>query len=73
MKERKLSDGTSRFYYSRLKFLYKHTLKREWVVEKILCHKRKRTLPIVLDLSEVEALFLVITDLTHRLSRGRSL
>src|SRR3989337_3858067 len=51
LKERKLSDGTFRFYYSGLKFLYRHTLKREWVIEKIQCPKRKIKLPVVLDLS----------------------
>jgi len=66
LKEKKLSDGTFRFYYSGLKFLYKHTLKREWVVEKIRCPKRKIKLPVVFDLSEVEALFSVTTNLKHK-------
>ena len=35
MKERHLSGGTLRFYVAGLKFLYRTTLKREWVVEKI--------------------------------------
>jgi hypothetical protein len=35
MKERHLSEGTFRFYVAALKFLYRTTLKREWVVEKI--------------------------------------
>ncbi len=66
LKERKLSDGTFRFYYSGLKFLYRHTLKREWVIEKIQCPKRKIKLPVVLDLSEVEALFSVTENLKHK-------
>ena len=53
MKERNLSDGTYRFYVAALKFLYRTTLKREWVVEKIKCPKRKRKLPVVLDLSGI--------------------
>jgi site-specific recombinase XerD len=66
MKQRHLSDGTFRFYVAALKFLYRTTLKREWVVEKIKCPKRKRKLPVVLDISEVESLFSVTTNLKHK-------
>ena len=66
LKEKKLSDGTFRFYYSGLKFLFRHTLKREWVFEKIRCPKRKIKLPIVLDLSEIESLFSVTENLKHK-------
>ena len=66
MKERHLSDGTYRFYVAALKFLYRTTLKREWTVEKIKCPKRRRKLPIVLDLSEVESLFSVTKNLKHK-------
>ena len=66
MKERHLSDGTYRFYVAGLKFLYRTTLKREWMVEKIKCPKRRRKLPIVLDLSEVESLFSVTKNLKHK-------
>ena len=66
MRERHLSDGTFRFYICALKFLYRTTLKREWVVEKIKCPRRKRKLPVVLDLSEVESLFSVTTNLKHK-------
>ena len=66
MKQRHLSDGTLRFYVAALKFLYRTTLKREWVVEKIKCPKRERKLPVVLDISEVESLFSVTTNLKHK-------
>jgi integrase/recombinase XerD len=66
LNKRKLSEGTFRFYVAALKFLYKTTLKREWVVEKIQYPKRKKKLPIVLDLSEVEALFSVTTNFKHK-------
>ena len=49
---RKLSEGTFRFYVAALKFLYRTTLKRQWVVEKIQHPKREKKLPVVLDLSE---------------------
>ncbi len=66
LNDRKLSAGTYWFYYSGLKFLYRNTLKREWVVEKIKGPKRKKTLPGVLDLSEVKALLSVVENLKHR-------
>ena len=66
LNERKLSKGTYRFYYQGLKFLYKHTLKREEVVEKIHCPRGKKKLPEVLDLAEVKTLLSVIENLKHR-------
>lgn len=65
MKERNLSDGTYRFYVAALKFLYRTTLKREWV-EKIKFPKRKKKLPIVLDLSEIIALLSVTENVKHK-------
>src|SRR4030043_315567 len=66
IKERHLSEGTFRFYVAALKFLYRTTLKREWMVEKIRYPRAKRKLPIVLDLSEVESLLAVTTNLKHK-------
>ena len=45
IKERHLSEGTFRFYVAGLKFLYRTTLKREWMVEKIRHPRAKRKLP----------------------------
>ena len=66
LNERKLFKGTYRFYYQGLKFLYKHTLKREEVVEKIHCPRGKKKLPVVLDLAEVKTLLSVMENLKHR-------
>jgi len=66
IKERHLSEGTFRFYVAALKFFYRTTLKREWMVEKIRHPRTKRKLPIVLDLSEVESLFAVTPNLKHK-------
>ena len=63
--KRKLADGTFRFYYSGIKFLYKQVLKRD-VVESIRVSRRNKKLPVVLDLSEVEALFGVTENIKHR-------
>jgi integrase/recombinase XerD len=66
MHERNLAEGTYRFYVAALKFLYRTTLKREWVVEKIQFPKRKEKLPVVLNLSEVQALFAVTDNIKHK-------
>jgi len=66
LKERKLSGGTYKYYVGGIKFLYKTTLKRVGVVEAIQYPKSKRKLPVVLDLSEVEALFSVTKNLKHK-------
>ena len=66
LNERNLSQGTYRFYVAGLKFLYRTTLKREDVVANIQYPKRKKTLPIVLALSEVEALFSVTENIKHK-------
>jgi integrase/recombinase XerD len=66
IKERHLSEGTFRFYVAALKFFYRTTLKREWMVEKIRHPRAKRKLPIVLDLSEVKSLLAVTKNLKHK-------
>jgi integrase/recombinase XerD len=66
LETRKLSRGTYRGYVAGIKFLYKTTLNREEVVEKIQYPKAKRTLPVVLDLSEVKTLLSVMENLKHR-------
>jgi len=64
--ERKLSRGTYRNYVSGIKFLYRTTLNREEVVEKIRYPKDKKTLPSVFDLSEVKALLSAVENLKHK-------
>jgi len=66
LKDRKLSGGTYKYYVSGIKFLYRTTLKREEVVDTIQYPKSKRKLPVILDLSEVEALFSVTENLKHK-------
>ena len=66
LKDRKLSGGTYKYYVSGIKFLYRTTLKREGVVDAIQYPKSRRKLPVVLDLSEVEALFSVTENLKHK-------
>jgi site-specific recombinase XerD len=66
LKDRKLSGRTYKYYVSGIKFLYRTTLKREGVVDTIQYPKSKRKLPVVLDLSEVQSLFSVTTNLKHK-------
>jgi integrase/recombinase XerD len=66
LEDRKLSRGTYRNYVAGIKFLYKTTLNREEVVEKIRYPKANKKLPVVLDLSEIKALLSVMENLKHR-------
>src|SRR5208337_5501170 len=65
-KDRNLADGTFRFYAAGIKFLYRTTLKREGLVDKIKFGRRKMKLPVVLDLAEVQALFSVTENIKHK-------
>ena len=66
LEDRKLSTGTYKNYVAGIKFLYKTTLNREEIVEKIKYPKTKIKLPVVLDLSEVKTLLSVMENLKHR-------
>jgi integrase/recombinase XerD len=66
LEDRKLSRGTYRNYVAGIKFLYKTTLNREEVVEKIRYPKANKKLPVVLDLAEIKALLSVMENLKHR-------
>jgi len=66
LKEKKVSDSTYRQVYCALKFLYQTTLKRDMVFEKIPSLKNRRKLPIVLDRTEVDALFTATPNLKHK-------
>jgi len=65
IKERHLSEGTFRYYVAGLKFLYRTTLKREWPAEKIKHPKRRKKLPIVLDIQKWNRSF-VTKNLKHK-------
>lgn len=65
LKESGLADGTFRFYAAGIKFLYSTTLQQEWVND-IKFGRRPVKLPVVLDLSEVQALFSVTENIKHK-------
>jgi site-specific recombinase XerD len=66
LESRKISRGTYKTYVAGIKFLYKTTLHREEVVQKIHYPKAKKTLPVVLDLAEVKAILAATENLKHR-------
>ena len=49
-----------------LRFLYRVTLAKDWVVEGVVCPKQPRKLPVVLSLDEVVRFFQAVTNLKHR-------
>lgn len=66
LEDRGLSSGTYKYYAAGIKFLYRTTLNRGEVVEKIKYPKAKIKLPVVLDLSEVRTMLSVMENLKHR-------
>jgi len=66
LEDRGLSSGTYKYYAAGIKFLYRTTLNRGEVVEKIKYPKAKIKLPVVLDLAEVRTMLSVMENLKHR-------
>jgi site-specific recombinase XerD len=64
--ERRLSWSHFNQVRSALRFLYRVTLKQEWVMQDVVCAKKPHTLPVVLSLDEVTRFFAAITNLKHR-------
>jgi integrase/recombinase XerD len=66
IREKKSSTATVNLCYHALKFLYKTTLNREWVIARVPRLKSIKQLPCVLDKEEVESLFSVTKNIKHR-------
>jgi site-specific recombinase XerD len=49
-----------------LRFLYRHTLGKDWAVEHIPFPRQAKTLPVVLSLAEVAQFFAALRNLKHR-------
>lgn len=64
--ERKVSPGLQTMYVSALKFLYRITLRQPGVVEHLPYPKRPQTLPEVLTLPQILALFAAIKSPKYR-------
>jgi len=66
LKEKKVSQSTINQTYSALKFLYEVTLRGDWSSFKIPRCKVGKTLPVVLSMQEVNAVFSMLRNLKHR-------
>jgi integrase/recombinase XerD len=66
VRDRKISLSTLKQYYSALRFLYKITLQRDWVVDKIPYPKQTTKLPVILDKEEVQSLFCATQNIKHK-------
>jgi len=66
LEEKKVSDSTYRQTYGSLKFLYQTTMKQSVVFDKIPRLKKKKRLPVILDRTEIDALFSVTKNLKHK-------
>jgi len=63
---RKLSPGSVGIAASALRFLYKVTLKRDWMLEDIPMPKKPFKLPVILSREEVMRLLAAVESLKHR-------
>jgi integrase/recombinase XerD len=66
VKEGKASPSTFNQIRCALRFFYRVTLDREWVLDRIVCQKEQQTLPVVLSQEEVRQLFAAIRRLKTR-------
>jgi len=64
--QKKASWGVLNTTACALRFLYRHTLNREWTIDRIPCPKRERRLPVVPSQDEVSAFLKQLSNLKHR-------
>src|SRR3954452_11701601 len=66
IQERQVSGNVQKQARLALKFLYRVTLGREWVVEKVACPKAPKTLPVVLSRDEMARFLDALRNPKHR-------
>jgi integrase/recombinase XerD len=66
MKERGVSPGTMRVCGFALRFAYRVTLQKRWVLDDVPTTKREKKLPAVLSRDEILRLIAVIRNIKHR-------
>jgi len=64
--DKKVATSTINCAYSALKLLYTRILQRPWNELKIPRPKRKKKLPVVLSIEQVQRIFAVTTNIKHR-------
>jgi site-specific recombinase XerD len=63
---REVAEGTFNQVVAALKFFYRVTLKRPWVIEQVPYRRKERRLPEILSPQKVVALFASAKNLKHR-------
>jgi len=63
---RKLSQSSLKITYSALRFLYETTLKKSWIIDKIPYPKTVKTIPHVLDKSDIRRLIDAAANLKQK-------
>ena len=66
LNEKKISYSEFNRAVSALRFLYKFTLHRAWMIERIPFPRGTKTLPVILSHGEIQRLFAATTNLKHR-------
>lgn len=66
VRDKKVAWSTLNILVCALRFLYRVTLGRPWVIEHIVHAKKRKTLPVVLSLEEVVRFLEPITNIKHR-------
>lgn len=66
LREKKVANKTYRQVLSSIRFVYRRTLKRDWIVEGIQHTRVEKTLPVVLSMDETERFFEALGSLKYR-------
>jgi len=66
IEDRQLAPNTWAAVLSGIKFLYTYTLKREWPLEKVVCSRKARRLPVVLSTDEVSQILRLVRSAAVR-------
>jgi site-specific recombinase XerD len=66
--QKKYAPNTLNQHLNAIRFLWVHTLQREWKLDKMIRRRRPKRLPVVLNRKEVQQLLLSIRDDSHRMA-----
>jgi site-specific recombinase XerD len=66
MRQKRVSKSTYRQVLSAIRFLYRTTLGKDWVIEGIRYTRSEKKLPVVLSMDEVDRFFDALHSLKHR-------
>ncbi|MGD9202582.1 MAG: tyrosine-type recombinase/integrase [Chitinispirillia bacterium] len=66
--QKKYAPNTLNQHLNAIRFLWVHTLQREWTLDKTIKRKRPKKLPVVLNKQEVQQLLLSVYNESHRMA-----